>query len=80
MEKLDAENSKFNLISLYFSVSFTTEEVVLSNAKSREFYLKYLDLAERIKKHRKKPGKNYTRNMLLQCLKCARNMKKYISA
>ena len=50
MEKLNADNWKFNLISLYFDISFTNEEVARSNERSHELYLTYLDLAERIRK------------------------------
>ena len=50
MEKLNADNWKFNLIGLYFDVSFTNEEVERSNERSHELYLSYLDLAERIRK------------------------------
>lgn len=50
MEKLHTDNWKFNLISLYFNVSFTNDEVILSNTRSRQLYLLYLDLAEKIRK------------------------------
>ena len=50
MEKLNTDNWKFNLISLYFDVSFTNEEAERSNERSHELYLSYLDLAERIRK------------------------------
>jgi hypothetical protein len=50
MEKLNADNWKFNLISLYFNVSFTNNEVAKSNARSHQLYISYLDLAERIRK------------------------------
>ncbi|MCR8560207.1 hypothetical protein KXD93_21325 [Mucilaginibacter sp. BJC16-A38] len=49
MEKLNADNWKFNLISLYFDISFTNEEVARSNERSHELYLSYLDLAEGIR-------------------------------
>lgn len=49
MDKLDAENWKYNLVGLYFDVAFTNEKVIASNAKSKEFYLKVLDLTEQIK-------------------------------
>ncbi len=49
MEQLNADNWKYNLISLYFNVSFTNDEVVKSNARSHQLYLLYLDLAEKIR-------------------------------
>ena len=49
MEKLNADNWKFNLISLYFNISLTNEEAEKSNRKSAELYLLYLDLADRIR-------------------------------
>jgi hypothetical protein len=50
MEKLNAENWKFNLISLYFNIAFTNDKVVQSNLRSNELYLSYRDLSERIRK------------------------------
>ncbi|MDB5016977.1 MAG: hypothetical protein JWQ84_1809 [Mucilaginibacter sp.] len=50
IEKVNAENWKFNLITLYFDISFTNEEVVASNARSHQLYLSYLDLTARIRK------------------------------
>ncbi|WP_295801697.1 hypothetical protein [Mucilaginibacter sp.] len=50
MDKLNADNWKFNLISLNFDISFTNEEVAHSNERSHELYLNYLDLAGRIRK------------------------------
>ncbi|MEZ2339365.1 hypothetical protein AB6735_27220 [Mucilaginibacter sp. RCC_168] len=49
MEKLNMDNWKFNLISLYFNVLFTNDEVVLWNMRSRQLYLLYIDLAEKIR-------------------------------
>jgi hypothetical protein len=49
MEKLDAENWKYNLISLYFHVSLTNDVLVASNNKSKALYLKVLDLTEALK-------------------------------
>ena len=42
MEKLDAENWKYNLIHLYFDVSFTDDEIIASNEKTHRLYLKAL--------------------------------------
>jgi len=44
MDKLDAENWKYNLVSLYFDVNLTNDQVIASNLKSKELYLKVLDL------------------------------------
>jgi hypothetical protein len=49
MHKLDAENWKYNLISLYFDVSLTNDLMIASNLKSKELYLKVLDLTDEIK-------------------------------
>jgi hypothetical protein len=49
MEKLDAENWKYNLVSLYFEVSLTNERVIASNNRSKELYLRVLDLTDAIK-------------------------------
>jgi hypothetical protein len=49
MDKLDAENWKYNLISLYFDVALTNDLIIASNSKSKELYLKVLDLTESIK-------------------------------
>lgn len=47
--KLDAENWKYNLISLYFDVSLANDRVIESNLRSKEMYLKVLDLTDGIK-------------------------------
>ena len=49
MQKLDAENWKYNLISLYFDVSLTNDLMIASNLKSKELYLRVLDLTDEIK-------------------------------
>lgn len=49
MDKLDAENWKYNLVSLYFDVTLTNDQVIASNLKSKEQYLKVLDLREGIR-------------------------------
>jgi hypothetical protein len=49
IEKLDAENWKYNLIGLYFDVSLTNQAVIASNAKSKDLYLSVLDLTDGIK-------------------------------
>jgi hypothetical protein len=46
MEKLDIENWKCNLISLYFDVSLTNDKVIASNKKSKALYLKVLDITD----------------------------------
>ncbi|MET3979765.1 hypothetical protein ABIB62_002355 [Mucilaginibacter sp. UYP25] len=49
MNRLDAENWKYNLAGLYFDVSFTNESIIASNSKSKEMYLKVLDITDQIK-------------------------------
>ena len=49
MGKLDAENWRYNLVSLYFDVTLTNDQVIASNMKSKEQYLKVLDLREGIR-------------------------------
>jgi hypothetical protein len=49
MEKLNAENWKHNLISLYFSVTLSYNEIIAANTKSHLLYLGLLDIAEKIK-------------------------------
>jgi hypothetical protein len=49
LEKLDNENWKFNLINLYFDVSLTNEKVIESNAKSKQLYLRVLDIIHHLK-------------------------------
>jgi uncharacterized membrane protein len=49
MEKLDAENWKCNLVGLYFDVSLTNDKIIKSNDKSKELFLKVLDLADTLK-------------------------------
>ena len=46
MQQLDAENWKYNLISLYFDVSLTNDVLIASNDKSKVLYLKVLDITE----------------------------------
>ncbi len=48
MDDLDKDNWKYNLISLYFNVSLSTEEVITSNLKSKELYLTVLDLTDEL--------------------------------
>jgi hypothetical protein len=43
-----ADNWRHNLISLYFNVSLSHEELIASNTKLHELYLKILDIADRI--------------------------------
>ncbi|MES2268761.1 MAG: hypothetical protein V4520_18500 [Bacteroidota bacterium] len=49
MDKLDAENWKYNLVSLYFDVTLTNDQLIASNLNSKEQYLKVLDLREGIR-------------------------------
>ncbi|MFI5161238.1 MAG: hypothetical protein ACHQHN_08165 [Sphingobacteriales bacterium] len=49
LEKLDNDNWKFNLISLYFNVSLTNDNVITSNAKSKQLYLRVLDVIHQLK-------------------------------
>jgi hypothetical protein len=49
MEKLDTENWKNNLISLYFNVCLTNDVLIASNDRSKALYLKVLDLTEALK-------------------------------
>ncbi|MFD0763250.1 hypothetical protein ACFQZI_00195 [Mucilaginibacter lutimaris] len=48
MEKLDAKNWKSNLVELYFDVSLTSERVITTNLRSKELYLRVLDITEQI--------------------------------
>jgi hypothetical protein len=50
MDKLKAENWKFNLINLYFRVSMSNSEVIESNARSQQLYLKVKDIMDKIRK------------------------------
>jgi hypothetical protein len=50
IDKLNEENWKYNLISLYYNVSFTSTEVLEANEQSHLYYLKVLDLMDKIKK------------------------------
>jgi Mor family transcriptional regulator len=49
MEKLYAENWKYNLISLYFPITFAATEVIESNAISKKYQLSVLDVTAAIK-------------------------------
>lgn len=48
LDRLMADNWRHNLISLYFNVSLSHEELIASNTKSHELYLKILDIADQI--------------------------------
>ncbi|WCT13750.1 hypothetical protein [Mucilaginibacter jinjuensis] len=50
IDKLNEENWKYNLISLYYNVSFTSSEVLEANEQSHLYYLSVLDLMDKIKK------------------------------
>ncbi|TWR26816.1 hypothetical protein FPZ42_07195 [Mucilaginibacter achroorhodeus] len=49
MDELDKDNWKYNLVSLYFDVSLSTQEIIASNLKSKELYLTVLDLTDAIR-------------------------------
>jgi hypothetical protein len=49
MEKLDAENWKYNLVGLYFQVALTSEKVIATNLKSKQLYLRVLDITDQIR-------------------------------
>jgi hypothetical protein len=49
MDKLDAENWKYGLVSLYFNVSLTADKIIESNDRSKTLYLEVLDLADALK-------------------------------
>jgi hypothetical protein len=49
IDKLDAENWKYNLIGLYFAVSLNSKTIIAGNLKSKELYLKVLDLTDEIR-------------------------------
>lgn len=49
MEKLNSENWKHTLISLYFDVSLSYKELIEANSKSHLLYLGLLDIADQIK-------------------------------
>jgi hypothetical protein len=49
IDKLDAENWKYNLISLYFDVSLANDVVIESNLRSKQLYMKVLDLTDGIR-------------------------------
>ncbi|WP_345954253.1 hypothetical protein [Mucilaginibacter sp. PAMB04168] len=48
--KLNSENWRYNLISLYFNVSLSFSDVQEYNAKAQSCFLKILDLADRLNK------------------------------
>src|SRR5206468_6505684 len=50
MDKLKTENWKFNLINLYFRVSMSNSEVIESNTRSQQLYLKVKNIMHRIRK------------------------------
>jgi hypothetical protein len=49
MDKISAENWKYNLINLYFKVSLNNGIVHELNAKSHALYLQALDISEQLK-------------------------------
>jgi len=49
LEKLDMENWKCNLVSLYFNVMLTNDSLIASNDQSKALYLKVLDITEALK-------------------------------
>jgi len=50
MDKVKADNWKHSLISLYFNVSLSYDNLIKANNKSHALYLTLLDLTEKIKK------------------------------
>lgn len=50
LEKLNTEHWKHNLISLYFDVSLSYDQLINANTKSHLLYLQLLDTAEKIRK------------------------------
>jgi hypothetical protein len=50
INKLNAENWKYNLINLYFNVSLSHNDIIALNAKAQTCFLKILDIAEQLKK------------------------------
>ena len=48
-DKLYQENWKYNLIGIYFPVTFTTADIEQSNALSQRYHLSILDLTTKIK-------------------------------
>ena len=48
MDKLDADNWKYSLVSIYFNISFINNEIIESNEKTHKLYLKVLDLTDKI--------------------------------
>ncbi len=50
MEKLNNDNWKHNLISLYFNVTLSYNRLIAANTKSHTLYLNLLDISEKIKK------------------------------
>ena len=50
MEELNAENWKYNLAGLYFSISFTHRDIIQANAVSPQQYLRVLDVGDRLNK------------------------------
>ncbi|MGN6394738.1 MAG: hypothetical protein ACTHMI_04200 [Mucilaginibacter sp.] len=50
LEKLQAENWKQNLVSLYFDVNLSYDRVIAANTRLHTLYLDLLDTAEQIRK------------------------------
>jgi len=48
LDRLNTENWKHNLVSLYFNVVLSYNEIIEANSKSHLIYLNILDLAEQI--------------------------------
>ena len=59
LEKVKAENWKYNLIDLYFNIKLSHSELIEANAKSHGIFLNLLDIADQIKK-----GKEADKNEL----------------
>jgi hypothetical protein len=48
--KLQAENWKYNLIGIYYTIPYSFHAMLEDNQRSHELYLEVLDFSERIKK------------------------------
>ncbi|MGN8070916.1 hypothetical protein [Mucilaginibacter sp. SG564] len=53
LEQLNTENWKHNLVSLYFQVSLSLDEILDTNTRTHALYLKTLDIADQLNKAKK---------------------------
>lgn len=49
IEKLNAENWKYNLINIYYDVPFSYSAIQEANLQTHQLYLKILDMSEKLK-------------------------------